>query len=50
MYTFACPCVTVLEGYTRKVMLIASRELARRLKGRGGGKLIFEYCCIPLEF
>ena len=39
MYTFACPCLTDLERYTRKVNLIASGELARHLKGRGGGKL-----------
>lgn len=41
MYTFACPCLTDLERYMRKVNLIASGELARHLKGRGGGKLLF---------
>lgn len=41
MCIFACPCLADLEGYTRKVKLIASGKLARYLKERGGDKLLF---------
>lgn len=45
MYTFACPCSTDLERYTRKVKLIASGELARHQKaGLGRAPLLNTLC------